>query len=127
MEVLLPMLSKGGPTAIAVAIFVCVRWLFDARTASRKGASEEASSSTNDLATANALLMSSLKSEREEVSKLRVENDGLRKERDDLTDELFDTRRDYEAQLEVIRRQLAGMTLKVDALQAALKQSPPPH
>lgn len=114
--------STGGGIAGGVAAIAYATKLFvEARKEARATGTNGTSAAVSDAAAANSLLLAALQEERGEVQRLSDRVDALQKENGDLYAQMQRQRRDYDAELQAMREQLAGLTTQLEALQARIR------
>ena len=79
-----------------------------------------------DAEATNAILLSSLREEREEVQRLSHEVAELRTQNGHLYQQMREQRKDYEREVASLRTHLREVSDQLDALQQRLRTDPPP-
>lgn len=116
-------LTGGGSAALVIAIAYAGRLALDWwRESKIPSPTTPATAAVKDAATANALLLSSLREEREETQRLSAEVAELRTQNAHLYQQMRQQRKDYEREVAELRNRLTALTEQVEAFQRKLQQ-----
>lgn len=114
-------LLTGGGTA---ALIYALTYAYQQWRASRRE-DKSTTSAVTDAATANSLLLASLREEREEVQRLSTEVAELRTQNAALYQRMREQRREYEREIAGLREQLDGFRAQLDDMQRRLRTDRP--
>ncbi|HET7388367.1 MAG TPA: hypothetical protein VFJ19_17070 [Nocardioidaceae bacterium] len=117
-------LTGGGTAGLIVAVAYVGKIIIDWRKG-RPAPGAKATAAVADASATNAILLGSLREEREEVQRLSAEVAELRTQNASLYQQMREQRRDYEAEVAGLRKQLQELTSKVEAFQQRLRTDPP--
>lgn len=118
-------LTGGGLAALIYALGYAYRQWRASRREDEAAPHVAATSAVTDAATANSLLLASLREEREEVARLSGRIGDLETQNALLYERLREQRREYEREIVGLRNQINGLSRQLDALQQKLRGDPP--
>ena len=123
-----PALTGGGSAALVFALAYVGRlgldWWRERRT-TPTAAGTAATAAVSDAATANALLLASLREEREEVQRLSAEVAEMRTQNAALYQRMREQRAEYEREISALRGQVDDFRRQLDSLQERLRSDMP--
>lgn len=120
-------LTGGGAGGLVVATAYAYQQWRASRREDNAQPRVAATSAITDAATANALLLASLKEEREEVGRLSGRVQELETQNALLYERMRDQRREYEAEIKALRDQVDGFSRKLTQLEARFRNDPTPQ
>lgn len=113
-------LTGGGAAAFVIAVAYAGRLALDAWKERRGEPRVATTTAVTDAATANSLLLASLQEERVEVQRLSGRVQELETQNALLYEKIRDQRREYEAEISAMRKQLTDVSDRLLALQKRL-------
>lgn len=117
-------LTTGGVASLIVALGYIGKIGIDWRRG-RPAPGAKSTAAVSDAQTTNAMLLASLREEREEVQRLSAEVAELRTQNASMYQQMRQVRKDYESEVAGLRKQLASLTAQVEAFQIKLRSDPP--
>ena len=118
-------LTGGGVAGLMIAAVAVGRLALDWLKERSGEPRAERGAAVSDAATTNAMLLASLKEERESAQQLSAEVAELRAQNAALYQAMREQRRDYEREVGELRKQLTALTKQVDAFQQRLHGDSP--
>lgn len=113
-------LTGGGSAGLVIAAAYAYQQWRASRREDHAAPREATSAAVTDAATANALLLASLREEREEVARLSGRIGDLETQNALLYERMRDQRRDYEREISALREQIDLFRKQLDRLQQRL-------
>lgn len=120
------LLTGGGIAGILVALAYLGRLALDWIKQRHDGPAAKVTAAVTDAEATNAILLSSLREEREEVQRLSHEVAELRTQNGHLYQQMRQQRKDYEREVTELRAQLRALTDRLESFQHRLQADPPP-
>lgn len=120
------LLTGGGIAGILVAAAYLGRLALDWLKQRHDGPPARTTAAVTDAEATNAILLSSLREEREEVQRLSHEVAELRTQNGHLYQQMRQQRKDYEREVSELRAQLRALTDRLESFQHRLQSDPPP-
>jgi len=118
-------LTGGGIAGIIVAVVAVGRLTLDWLRQRSDGPVKHTTAAVADAEATNAMLLSSLREEREETARLSVRIEDLETQNGQLYQQIRDQRRDYEREVADLRNQLRTVSERLEEFQQRLRTDPP--
>lgn len=119
------LITGGGSASLILAVVYAWQQWQKSRADRRAEPRHAVSAAVTDAATANSLLLASLKEEREEVARLSGRVGDLETQNALLYERIRDQRREYEAEIAKLRKQVEGFTRQLSDLQLRIQSDEP--
>ena len=120
------LLTGSGIAGLLLGLAYLARVVLDWLKQRGEGPRVKTTAAVTDAEATNAILLSSLREEREEVQRLSHEVAELRTQNGHLYQQMREQRKDYEREVASLRTHLREVSDQLDALQHRLQADPPP-
>jgi hypothetical protein len=114
-------LAHGGPVALLLAVVWAGKYAIEGFVSWRRSRRQDGGAVMTDAATTNAMLLDALRVERSDNRSKDQRIDELEREVDDLRDQLWQQRREYEHEVAELRSKIQDVTLQLEALQTRIR------
>lgn len=117
------LLTGGGAGGLIVALAYTYRQIVASRRERRVEPTEQHTAAMTNAETANTMLLSALREEREEVTRLSGRVQQLEDQNATLYERLREQRQAYEREIESLKSQLTEFAAQLEDLQTRLRES----